>query len=52
MVLVTLKGKIVEYAIKFHFKSTNNEGEYEATIAGLNLCKSVEAKRVVLKTDS
>lgn len=49
---VTLAGKTVDYAIKFQFKSTNNEVEYEAAIAGLNLYKSLEAKRVILKTDS
>lgn len=56
VVLVTPKCKTAEYSIKFQFKSTNNEAEYEAEyeagIAGLNLCKSLEAKRVVLKTDS
>lgn len=35
IVLVSLKGKTVEYALKFQFNATNNEAEYEAVIAWL-----------------
>lgn len=49
--LITPEGKIIEYALKFQFKATNNEAEYEAVIAGLHLCKALEAKRISLKTD-
>ena len=52
MALITPEGKIIEYALKFQFKATNNEIEYEAVIAGLQLCKALEAKRISLKTDS
>ena len=52
LVLITPEGKVIEYALKFQFKATNNEVEYEAVIAGLQLCKALEARRVNLKTDS
>ena len=52
LVLITPEGKGIEYALKFQFKATNNEAEYEAVIAGLQLCKALEARRINLKTDS
>lgn len=42
----------MEYAIKFQFKFTKNEAEYEVAISGLNFCKSLEAKQVMLIKDS
>ena len=52
LVLITPEGKVIEYALKFQFKATNNEVEYKAVIAGLQLSKSLEAKRISLKIDS
>ena len=52
LVLISPEGKIIEYALKFQFKATNNEAEYEAVIARLQLCKALEARKVNLKTDS
>lgn len=52
IVLITPEGNTLEYALKFSFPATNNEAEYEAAIAGLELCKTLEAKRVKLMTDS
>ena len=52
LVLTTPEGKIIEYALKYQFKATNHVAEYEAVIAGLQLCKALEVKRISLKTDS
>ena len=52
LVLIMLEGKVIEYALKFQFKATNNGVKYEAGIAGLQLCKAIEVRRVNLKTDS
>ncbi|XP_021719307.1 uncharacterized protein LOC110686982 [Chenopodium quinoa] len=52
VVITSPEGKSFEYALKFSFKASNNEAEYEAAIAGLELCISSEAKHVCLKTDS
>ncbi|XP_056688741.1 uncharacterized protein [Spinacia oleracea] len=45
-------GDIFEYAIKFMFNASNNEAEYEAAIAGIQMCLAADAKRVILTTDS
>ena len=50
--MITPEGKVIEYALKFQFKATNNEAEYEVVNAGLQLCKALEARRVSLKTNS
>ena len=52
VVITSPEGKSFEYALKFSFKASNNEAEYEAAIAGLELCISLEADHVCLKTDS
>ena len=51
-VLISPKGKTIEYALKFQFRATNNKVEYEAAIAGLQLCRALEAKDVRLRMDS
>ena len=33
----------MEYALRFDFQASNNEAEYEAVIAGLNLAHATEA---------
>ena len=52
VVLIYPEGKIIEYALKFQFRATNNEAEYEVAIAGLQLCRALEAKHVRLRMDS
>ena len=42
----------VEYALRFGFQASNNEAEYEAFIAGLNLAHSMEADQLELSRDS
>ena len=42
----------VEYALKFGFQSSNNEAEYEAVIAGLNLTHSMEATQLEVSSES
>ena len=38
--------------VRLDFPATNNESEYEALIAGLNLAKAAGAARVVIYYDS
>ena len=38
--------------IRFQFKASNNETEYEAMITGLNLAKIMEAQQVMVFSDS
>nr|KYP74436.1 Uncharacterized protein Mb2253c family [Cajanus cajan] len=43
---------MLELAIKFDFKATNNQAEYEALLAGLTLAKDVGIKRLKCCSDS
>lgn len=42
----------VSYFLRLEFKATNNQAEYEALIAGLELAQAVRANRVKVRTDS
>ena len=42
----------IEYALRFGFQASNNEAEYEAVIAGLNLAHSMEVDQLEVCSDS
>ena len=46
------EGDKFEYAIRFQFQASNNEAEYEALLAGINMCKAAGALEIEAKTDS
>ncbi|CAL9025660.1 unnamed protein product, partial [Prunus brigantina] len=52
LVLTTSDGSKVEYALRFNFRTINNEAECEALLAGLRLAKSMSAKQVSIHSDS
>lgn len=52
IVMTSPEGHVFEYAIRFSFKASNNESEYEATLAGLRLCLATDATKVHLFIDS
>ena len=52
MVLHSLKGDKVKCMIHLGFPTTNNEAEYEALIAGLDLAKAAGAANMVMYCDS
>jgi len=43
---------LIEQALQFSFKATNNQAEYEAILAGLNLANDLGAQEVTCKSDS
>ena len=43
---------LIEQALQFSFKATNNQAEYEAILAGLNLANDLGAREVTCKSDS
>lgn len=45
-------GVKIEYALRFNFRTSNNEAEYEALLAGLRLAKSMNAKQISIYSDS
>ena len=52
LILTSSDGIDVEYALRFRFQASNNEAEYEAIIAGLNLAHSMEADQLEICSDS
>ena len=42
----------IEQSLRFNFKASNNQAEYEALIVGLLLAKDMGARKVEFKTDS
>jgi len=52
VVLYSPEGDKVKSMIRLDFPTTNNEAEYEALIAGLDLTKAVGAESMVIYCDS
>ena len=52
LILTSPKGMDIEYALRFGFQASNNEAEYEAVIAGLNLAHSMEVDHLEVCRDS
>ena len=42
----------LEQSLHFAFKTSNNQAEYEAILAGLSLAREVGVRRLICKTDS
>ena len=51
-ILTSPDGIDVEYTLRFGFQASNNEAEYGAVIAGLNLAYSMEADQLEICSDS
>ena len=52
LILVNPEGHQMHYALKFGFKASNNEAEYEALIAELNLAKEMKVESLEVYSDS
>ena len=52
LILTSPEGIDIEYALIFGFQASNNEAEYEAVIAGLNLAHSLEIDQLEVCSDS
>ena len=52
LILTSPEGIDIEYALRFGFHDSNNEAEYEAVIAGLNLAHSLEVDHLEVYSDS
>ena len=50
--LTSLTEEKIEQAIRLSFSGSNNESEYEAIIAGLELALAVEASSLLIRSDS
>ena len=43
---------LIELSLRFAFKASNNQAEYEALIAGMLLAREMGARSLMAKTDS
>ena len=48
LILISFEGHWMHYALRFRFKASNNEAEYEALIAGLNLIKEMKVESLAI----
>jgi len=46
LIVVLPEGHVHEHVLKFLFKASNNEVEYEALLAGMDLCYALGAKHL------
>ncbi|XP_074362758.1 uncharacterized protein LOC141703043 [Apium graveolens] len=52
LILSSPDGFVIQQAITFAFKATNNQAEYEALLSGLRLAKSLGVRRLTIYSDS
>ena len=52
VVILTPKGDKIECMIRLDFPTTNNEAEYEALVAGLDLAKAAGTENMIIHCDS
>ena len=52
LILVNFEGHRMNCALRFKFKASNNEAEYEALIAGLELAKEIKVESLDIFNDS
>lgn len=52
LILINSEGVVIEYALCFLFKGTNNQSEYETLLARPKLAKELEIKYLRIFTDS
>ena len=52
LILKSLEGVVAEYALRFSFKTFNNQAEYEALIVGLRIAKDLKVDKLRAFSDS
>ncbi|KAL0434297.1 UNVERIFIED_CONTAM: hypothetical protein Slati_2764000 [Sesamum latifolium] len=52
IVITSPPGEDFEFAVRFDFKASNNEAEYEALMAGLKMAHEVGARHLIAYSDS
>ncbi|KAL0402484.1 UNVERIFIED_CONTAM: hypothetical protein Slati_4278300 [Sesamum latifolium] len=52
IVITSPQGENLEFAIKFGFKASNNEAEYEALIIGMKMAHEAGARHLIAYSDS
>ncbi|KAL0456599.1 UNVERIFIED_CONTAM: Ribonuclease HI [Sesamum latifolium] len=52
IVITSPQGEDLEFTIKFDFKASNNEAEYEALVAGMKMAHEAGARHLLVYSDS
>ena len=52
VVITTPDGEVLKYGVQLKFPATNNEAEYEGILTGLRLGKALDAKNLLIQSDS
>lgn len=52
IVLQGPNGFLKEHSLVFKFRASNNQADYEALLAGLELARDIRARRLICRTDS
>ncbi|KAK3041945.1 hypothetical protein RJ639_002253 [Escallonia herrerae] len=52
IILISPKGFLVEYALRFGFQASNNEAKYEALLAGIRLAHALKVDSLSVHSDS
>ena len=52
LIFISTKGHRMHYALRFGFKASNNEAEYDALIPGLKLAKEIKVESLEIFNDS
>ena len=52
VVITTPDGEVMKYGVQLKFPATNNEAEYEGILTGLRLGKALDAKNLLIQSDS
>ena len=52
VVIVTPDGTVIKQSVRLNFKTSNNEAEYEAVLAGLNSAKTLGARNLIIHCNS
>ena len=52
LILISPEGHQMHCALRFGFKASNNEAEYEALIAGLKLAREMKVESLKIYNDS
>ena len=52
LIFINFEGVVTEYTLRFNFKASNNQTEYEALLVGLKLAKEFDIDSLKIFTDS
>ncbi|XP_050247585.1 uncharacterized protein LOC126695025 [Quercus robur] len=52
VIITTPDGEVLKYGVQLRFPATNNEAEYEGILTGLRLGKALDAKNLLIQSDS